>query len=899
MYKFYNLRIYRKQTSDKVPAAHQLEALEKLSEWFREQRSNQSGGILVFPTGGGKTFTTIRFLCSNPLSKGYRVLWLAHTHHLLEQAFNTFESEVKHLSLPKTRLDVRVVSSTPGHCRVHEIGSRDDVVICTLQTLTSAYKRKQPELENFLKGAGDKIFVVFDEAHHSPSPTYRKLIAAMQSRFPKMYLLGLTATPTYTQKNRYGWLEKLFPQRIIYQTTAQRLMADGILAQPEIEQHQTNLIAPEFEDEEYKNWLNTYQDLPENIISQLAKNRDRNALIAETYASNKERYGKTIIFADRWFQCEQLREFLENRGVRAGVVYSGSKSSEGGRIRNRDENARVLDAFRRNELDILINVKMLTEGTDIPDVQTIFMTRETTSDILLTQMVGRALRGPRMGGTEKAYIVAFVDVWKREIKWAGYVQLTAGLADDDESGHSTGLSLSTILVDLVRRLAQQMDRSIDTLPGPFLTLLPLGWYQVEFETLVKGSEDDKIMTELVMVFEGEKEAYERFLENIIQTHSQEFAEADINFDDKCEAIKELCIQAFYDQDTTAEVLGEWKSENLLRNLFHIARHVSQNEGKKPPFFLFEERQNHDLDTLVQKFVNDDLGPRALEQALQVEFHRQDRYWKTIYYSYELFKQHYNACVDRLLAREPTIDVAVESCILTESPKLLFDHHKPSGIKQETQISKDLVLVDQTEEDRPYPDLATPKQVSSLEQWKEFVCKSVNLFYGCNVVKAFQVVNNVVGEDKTSWLIRLEFGCNSSLIKPYLEVLMQKIQQALEKAGYMAPEIIYVNGVSVTRKNNYGLGLKGVQLRPLRSSKTEPSLNSVEADRLRELESSQVREQFDMAAGDKLLVLSGPFKDFEGEVVEVSNERKKLKALLSIFGRDTPVELEFSQVQRQN
>jgi transcriptional antiterminator NusG len=56
---------------------------------------------------------------------------------------------------------------------------------------------------------------------------------------------------------------------------------------------------------------------------------------------------------------------------------------------------------------------------------------------------------------------------------------------------------------------------------------------------------------------------------------------------------------------------------------------------------------------------------------------------------------------------------------------------------------------------------------------------------------------------------------------------------------------------------------------------------------------------DMAMGDKIKVLSGPFKDFDGEVIEVSPERSKLKALLSIFGRDTPVELEFNQVRKEN
>ncbi|MGB7085849.1 MAG: transcription termination/antitermination protein NusG [Phormidesmis sp.] len=58
-------------------------------------------------------------------------------------------------------------------------------------------------------------------------------------------------------------------------------------------------------------------------------------------------------------------------------------------------------------------------------------------------------------------------------------------------------------------------------------------------------------------------------------------------------------------------------------------------------------------------------------------------------------------------------------------------------------------------------------------------------------------------------------------------------------------------------------------------------------------------KIDMAAGDKITVLSGPFKDFEGEVIEVSPERSKLKALLSIFGRDTPVELEFNQVKKES
>jgi transcriptional antiterminator NusG len=78
------------------------------------------------------------------------------------------------------------------------------------------------------------------------------------------------------------------------------------------------------------------------------------------------------------------------------------------------------------------------------------------------------------------------------------------------------------------------------------------------------------------------------------------------------------------------------------------------------------------------------------------------------------------------------------------------------------------------------------------------------------------------------------------------------------------------------------------------------LSPIEVERIfKQAQEQEPIIKIDMAPGDKILVLSGPFKDFEGEVIEVSPERSKLKALLSIFGRDTPVELEFNQVQKQS
>ncbi len=89
-YREYDLIKARQATSHKKPEAHQSEALKSLHEWFEKPLAPDAGGILVLPTGGGKTFTAVRFLCAQVILQGYKVLWLAHTHHLLEQALESF-----------------------------------------------------------------------------------------------------------------------------------------------------------------------------------------------------------------------------------------------------------------------------------------------------------------------------------------------------------------------------------------------------------------------------------------------------------------------------------------------------------------------------------------------------------------------------------------------------------------------------------------------------------------------------------------------------------------------------------------------------------------------------------------------------------------------------------------
>lgn len=64
-----------------------------------------------------------------------------------------------------------------------------------------------------------------------------------------------------------------------------------------------------------------------------------------------------------------------------------------------------------------------------------------------------------------------------------------------------------------------------------------------------------------------------------------------------------------------------------------------------------------------------------------------------------------------------------------------------------------------------------------------------------------------------------------------------------------------------------------------------------------LESSKEAPKITWNKNDAIRVVEGPFSDFTGKIEEVNTEKEKLKVLINIFGRDTPVELEFTQVER--
>ncbi len=668
-FREFDLSQARSSPSTQRPAAHQEEALGRLHAWYKagveeatagKRIDAPRGGFLVLPTGGGKTFSALRFLCKAPLSSGYKVLWLAHTHHLLEQAFHGLAApagsprghEIGHIEAPRKRLKARVVSSTPGHCEVREIRADDDFVIATLQTVANAERAHQKHWADFIKESRKTgLFVVFDEAHHSPAPTYQKLIEGLQQSHPKMMLLGLTATPTYTAERRRGWLARLFPQGILYQAEVQSLMAAGVLAKPEVEECQTTVEA-RFREGEYHQWVRgPFRDLPESVIEGLATNSARNEFIADHYAKLKARYGRTIIFADRWFQCEAICKSLEARGVKAEAMYSQVDLAADARLararRAPDANDVALRRFREGEIQVLVNIRMLTEGVDVPETQTVFLTRQTTSTVLLTQMVGRALRGPKFGGTERAIIVSFIDDWRETIQWARF-DPPRGAEETAASSVPVTRVVELVSVDLVRQFAAALDSGESLSTGPFTALMPVGWYKVEYESTIerdgdaRGADDVEPVRRLVMVFDGERPRFDALLADPVV--GARFGAVDLDplaFEPEIQRLRERFFG-----DAPGRPGG-----NLQQAVLDLARHRAQR-GASPAFHAFEARAEHDVDALAREYIQRDLGPRSLTEATQGEFARKDRYWASLFRSFDRFKRMVDDTINRLQSPAP-------------------------------------------------------------------------------------------------------------------------------------------------------------------------------------------------------------------------------------------------------
>jgi len=545
------------------PYDHQVAAWDRLTRHFHDEK--KPAGILVVPTGGGKTAIAARWLLQNHIAKGGRVLWFAHRRTLLRQAFNAFVQGA-HLAAPRPQLKLIAISSVDA--KWSSVAKEHDVVFSSVQS--AVQEGNFGFLDLMAKQSPAGLMVVVDEAHHAAAPGYRKVLGELQKHGAP--LLGLSATPKRMNDDDTKRLWNLFGG-IVYEIDKRTLINKGILATPKLETVKTQIdFEREFTPSDYAH-LARFGELGPAVLERLARHAGRNKLIVEHYIQHRDVYGKTILFAADTLHAQTLAEEFKRQGVDADYVDYSRKDSQA-----------VMTAYRdTSKPAVLANVEMLTEGFDAPKTKTVFIARPTRSEALLSQMIGRALRGVKAGGNAEAFLVTFLDTWEQFDPLETATVVSTGPVEDAPAASRLPPKLIPISAELVREAYRLVQSNVR---GSFVGIhqcLPYGWYiwEEEFE--------DDVQRRLVLVFENQRAGFE------------------------------LLDAEYGDGSKLPEVVSEELASELVRRYFSDvpdplprwadvqAILTARKKGSSVVFYTFEEKKAFDPAALAKRFFEQDLG----------------------------------------------------------------------------------------------------------------------------------------------------------------------------------------------------------------------------------------------------------------------------------------------------
>ncbi|HRG94682.1 MAG TPA: DEAD/DEAH box helicase [Polyangiaceae bacterium] len=554
------------------PYDHQLAAWDAMSRYYGDER--KKAGILVVPTGGGKTAIASRWLLQHHIAKGGRVLWFAHRRSLIRQAFATF-AKAAHLASPKKELSLITISSED--CKWSHVTKEHDVVFASVQSAVQETNFGFLDLMATQSTGG--LMVVVDEAHHAAAPGYRRVLGELQKHGAP--LLGLSATPTRMDDDDKKRLWNLFGG-IIYEIDKKTLFNKEILATPTYRTVKTNIeFEREFTAEDYAH-VTKFGELGASVLGRVAKHSGRNGLIVKHYLEHREIYGQTIVFAADTLHAQTLAKEFKASGVDADYVdYS-----------RRDSQAVMAEYRDRGKPMVLANVEMLTEGFDAPKTRTVFIARPTRSDALLAQMVGRALRGKQAGGNTEAFLVTFVDTWQQFDVLDTSVVVGGGEVPDQPTKPRPPAVLIPISAELIYEAYRLVQSNVK---GSFVGVhqcLPYGWYIWEEEFI------DDVQRRLVLVFENQRQGFEAL--------DAEYKSAETIPSDVSEDLARDLVRRFFADCT--DPLPRWADVQSLL--------MGRKKGSPVVFYTFKEKETFDPALLAKKFFDGNLGPREQTSELQ-------------------------------------------------------------------------------------------------------------------------------------------------------------------------------------------------------------------------------------------------------------------------------------------
>ncbi|MBE6518750.1 MAG: DUF3427 domain-containing protein [Thermoplasmata archaeon] len=335
------------------PNAMQKEALKQLSN-VRQSGSNKA--LIVSATGTGKTYLSAFDIKRFGAKK---VLFLVHREQILDSAMatfkNIFKNEFKMGKITRTQKEFEA-----------------DFIFSTTQSMT-----RESTLSRFPPDHFD--YIVCDEAHHSISPHYKKIIEYFKPKF----MLGMTATPERMDKMD---IFELFDHIIAYEIRLQDALSADLLC-PFHYYGISDIIVDNKSLDEYSDFnLLTSEKRVDHIMTQ-----------AEYYgfAGNKV---KGLIFCKNKNEGRALSELFNQKGWKTQFICDETSEKEREIAINR------LEQDGDDALDYLITIDIFNEGIDIRSVNQIIMLRPTQSVTIFIQQLGRGLRKTTLDNEVKPYL---------------------------------------------------------------------------------------------------------------------------------------------------------------------------------------------------------------------------------------------------------------------------------------------------------------------------------------------------------------------------------------------------------------------------------------------------------------------------------------------------------------
>ena len=356
--------------------------------------------LLHMPTGAGKTRTSMHVVADHlRRHEESLVVWLAFNEELCEQAATEFGDAWAALGdrpLPLNRFW--------GQHTLQLRDVRDGLLVAGLGKL---YAATRSSIDSISTIADRTSLVVFDEAHQVTADTYQLVLRLIIDKNPDTALLGLSATPGRSWNDRRvdRELADFFHRRKVtlqtpgYASPIDFLVEEGYLAHPtftELRHETTGFSSQELSD------LQDSFEITAEVLSRLGRDEQRNLLIVRQAEQLLARHRRILLFAASVEHSRLLATVLRARGHEANEI-SGATP--------RGERERRIQSFRGpgDRPQVLCNYGVLTTGFDAPATSAALIARPTKSLVLYSQMVGRALRGPKAGGNSDAEIVTVVD----------------------------------------------------------------------------------------------------------------------------------------------------------------------------------------------------------------------------------------------------------------------------------------------------------------------------------------------------------------------------------------------------------------------------------------------------------------------------------------------------------